>query len=403
MWLLTVQEGRFLKEFEKLGEIGWVPGKGMDRPAYSASYNEAREYLHTLMNDAGMETRIDGVGNLFGRYDGKEKGAKSFLVGSHLDAVPGGGKYDGALGILAGIEVSRRIREERGPLRHPLEVVAFTAEEGGPLGGTFGSRAFTGLVSRDVPNDILSSFGLSHEVIEKSWGKKEDYLAYLELHIEQGPILWRRNIAIGIPTGIVGITRYKIDICGQANHAGTTPMEERRDAMRSASLLLARWFTWVEQRLREKNDFVCNVGVFSLFPGGAPIVPEKASFILELRSLRDEVVDKVAKTFRSFLEEMPSCRGSMELMVEKPAVELDRNLISAIEIAAQKRGFSHQLIPSGASHDASPMAHFVPTGMIFVPSIEGVSHSKEEATAPKDIICGANTLLETLLELDDKD
>ena len=227
----------------------------------------------------GMETRIDGVGNLFGRYDGKEKGAKSFLVGSHLDAVPGGGKYDGALGILAGIEVSRRIREERGPLRHPLEVVAFTAEEGGPLGGTFGSRAFTGLVSRDVPNDILSSFGLSHEVIEKSRGKKEDYLAYLELHIEQGPILWRRNIAIGIPTGIVGITRYKIDICGQANHAGTTPMEERRDAMRSASSL-ARWFTG-RATAAGKNDFVCNVGVFSLFSAGRPLSRKKRLSYLE--------------------------------------------------------------------------------------------------------------------------
>ncbi|MDD3390841.1 MAG: M20/M25/M40 family metallo-hydrolase, partial [Synergistaceae bacterium] len=199
---MIVSGDRFLAELEALGQIGWVEGEGMNRPAFTPSYEEAREFVAGKMRDAGFSVRVDGVGNLFGRIEGSDSSLPVILAGSHLDAVPGGGKYDGPLGVMAALEAARSIKEKKLPLRHPLEVVGFTGEEGGEMGGTFGSRAFAGLIEEPLPGEKLAGTGLTAEGVRSSKTDPSRIACYFELHIEQGPYLERRNISIGIPTGI---------------------------------------------------------------------------------------------------------------------------------------------------------------------------------------------------------
>lgn len=387
---------RFLSDLETLGTIGWVEGHGMDRAAYSKNYEEARTFVQKKMEEAGLSTSMDEVGNLFGRMEGTEGGAPAIMAGSHLDAVPGGGKYDGPLGVMAALEAARAIRERGIALRHPFEVVGFIAEEGGPLGGTFGSRALTGLVKDPIPEEVLNQFGLTVEGIQAARRDPASLCCYLELHIEQGPYLDRRGIPIGIPTGIVGISRYAVTVEGETNHAGSTPMKERKDAMRHATDLLNKWFAWVDTR----DDFVCNVGVFSLHPGSVAIVPGAAEFILEIRSLKDAVMEEAFQRFKALCDCEAGLPVTVRRTVWKGGTDLAPGLQDAAERACGAAGIPCVRMPSGASHDANSMAHVTPSGMIFVPSIRGVSHSKEEATSPEDLARGAEVLARTIIEAD---
>lgn len=393
---MIISADRFLSDLETLGTIGWVEGQGMDRAAYSPQYAEARSFVRRRMEAGGLATRVDGVGNLFGRIEGSEEGAPAIMAGSHLDAVPGGGKYDGPLGVVAALEAARSIREQGIAMKHPLEVAGFIAEEGGPLGGTFGSRALAGLVQELPPADLLARFGLSAESIGASRLDGRSLCCYLELHIEQGPTLERRGIPVGIPTGIVGISRYAVTVAGEANHAGTTPMKERKDAMRAAADLLGRWFRWVDTR----DDLVCNVGVLSLTPGSVAVVPGAAEFTLEIRSLKDAVMGEAADTFRSFAADVDRCPVTVRPTVWKGGVDLAPELQDAVERACSDARVPCVRMPSGASHDANSMTHITPSGMIFVPSVRGISHSKEEATSPEDLVLGAEILTRTILEAD---
>lgn len=393
---MIISADRFLADLEALGRIGWVDGEGMDRPAFTPSYDAARKFVEDRMKDGGLSAKIDGVGNLFGRLEGSDPSLPAIYAGSHLDAVPGGGKYDGPLGVMAALEAARTIREKAIPLRHSLVVAGFTGEEGGEMGGTFGSRAFAGLLQEPFPAEKLSRVGLTADGILSAKGDPGGIACYFELHIEQGPYLERRSIPIGIPTGIVGISRYAVRLEGEANHAGTTPMKERKDAMREASELLSEWFAWTDTR----DDFVCNVGVFSLHPGADAIVPGRADFLLEIRSLRDSIMDEAAAQFRSLLEKRKKVSVSMEPVVWKGAVDLDPLLQDAVEAACREADVPSVRMPSGASHDANPMARITRAGMIFVPSAGGISHSKEEYTSPEDLARGADILARAILEAD---
>ena len=393
---MVISADRFLSDLEMLGAIGWVEGQGMDRAAYSTQYAEARSFVQKRMEEGGLATWIDGVGNLFGRIEGSEEGAPAIMAGSHLDAVPGGGKYDGPLGVVAALEAARAIKEQGIALRHPLEVAGFIAEEGGPLGGTFGSRALAGLIQELPSPDLLARFGLTAEGIEASRRDGGSLCCYLELHIEQGSTLERRGIPVGIPTGIVGISRYAVTVEGEANHAGTTPMKERKDAMRAAADLLSRWFRWVDTR----DDFVCNVGVLSLTPGSVAVVPGKAEFTLEIRSLKDAVMTEAADKFRAFAADMNRCPATVRPTVWKGGVDLAPELQDAVERACSGANIPCVRMPSGASHDANSMAHITSSGMIFVPSASGISHSKDEWTAPEDLARGAEVLTRAILEAD---
>lgn len=388
-----MNKDRFLRNVEQLGNIGWKEGQGLFRMAFTPLFLEGRTHVEKLMKEAGMNTRVDAVGNLFGRYEGTDPHAPAVLLGSHLDSVPGGGKYDGHLGVLSALEAAQSLHE-RLPHAYPLEVVGFNAEEGGEMGGTFGSRAVCSEIDSLPDPSVLQSFGLTEEGIKSAQLDFAKYSCYLELHIEQGPVLWRRKIPIGIPTAIVGITRYRVTLQGQANHAGTTPMLERQDAMKETVALLSNWYNWVEEHSEE--NFVCNVGHFSLQPNAAPVVPGKASFILELRSTDDRIVEMLSKKFKEFLSTV-SLPATMELMVSKPAVALDASLQAKIKNTCSLMGVQSLSMPSGAGHDASPLAHRLPAAMIFVPSINGISHSLEEETDAEDMVLGTS-VLEKLLE-----
>lgn len=383
---------RFIDSVYALGKIGWEEGKGLYRIGFSEAFVKGRDYVAGLMEDAGMHVRVDAVGNLFGRYGGPNPGAKTVLLGSHLDSVPGGGIYDGHLGVLSALEAARSLHE-RGSLPCPVEVVGFNAEEGGEMGGTFGSRAVCGEVKDLPPLEVLLSLGLTPEGIESSKLDFDEYQAWLELHIEQGPVLWRRKIPIGIPSAIVGITRYEVTVVGEANHAGTTPMEERKDAMKAAVRLLSLWYDEVEAM--QGQNFVCNVGSFSLEPGAAPVIPGRASFVLELRSTEDGVVRDLVQKFRELLPRA-SLPAAMEPMIDKPGTQLDKRLRDMIRETCVEMGMESLDMPSGAGHDSVPISRKIPSAMIFVPSISGISHSMLEETSVDDIVRGAE-LLENLL------
>ena len=387
---------RFMKSLEDLGEIGWEPGKGMNRPPFSHTYDKAREFVERLMKEAGMKTRVDPVGNLFGRFDGTYPGLPALLAGSHLDAVPEGGKYDGPLGVLGALEAARSLHEAGH--RHPLEVVAFTAEEGGDMGGTFGSRSFAGVVDTDhLPQeDVMAALGISREKILRSRTKAGAYASYIELHIEQGPVLEGEGVDIGIPTAIAGITRYRVTVEGKPNHAGTTPMSCRCDAMRETAGILHEWYAYSFS----ETDFVSNIGVLSVSPGSSAIIPGKVEFVLELRSVDRNAVAKGAERMQNLLCSPRNAKCTMSLAIDKAPAALDGRLRRGIARICGEAGLTCREMPSGAMHDAAPVSKVMPAAMIFIPSVGGLSHSKEEYSAPKDVASGVEILARTLEWLD---
>lgn len=394
--MIQINSERFVKDIEHQARIGWKDEQGLFREAYTKEYFELRDYVQSRMEEAGLKTRVDSVGNLFGRLEGENPKARTILTGSHLDAVVGGGPLDGALGVIASLEALRSIKEAGRNPKHSLEVVGFVAEEGGPLGGTFGSRAFSGLVKSPLPDEVLKSFGLSWENIINAKGSIDDYCAYLELHIEQGPVLWQKGISVGIPTDIVGITRYQETVKGAANHAGTTPMMDRKDALYDAVIILHEWMDF----MRKQTDIVCNVGILEVEPGHVSIVPGEVKFKVELRSANQNIIQFAVDRLKDISSKIKTCSVAIELLIQKPPVKLSDQIINAIEQVSQDLKLKSLKMPSMASHDASPISQVMPAGMIFVPSVNGISHHKDEFTDKEDLVRGATVLANTLLKLD---
>lgn len=394
--MITINKERFLSDFHSQGRIGWIEGKGLFRNAYSESYFSALDFIRRKMEEAGFLTFVDSVGNLIGRLESREKNAKTILVGSHLDSVSGGGYYDGALGIIAGLEAIRAIKESGASTKHHLEVVAFVAEEGGPLGGTFGSRSFTGRFDSYPEAALLKEYDLDLEKVKKAKRNIDDYAAFLELHVEQGPFLWKKNTLIGIPTHIVGITRYLVTITGEANHAGTTPMMDRKDALYEGSRLVREWLDF----MRKQEDIVGNVGIFRLYPGEIGVVPAKLEIGFEIRSGNRGKVDLSGRKIIDLSNQVDACKAEVRLWTHKEAVPMDESLVQAIEKTCRNLDFACTRMPSWASHDANPLARVMPAGMIFVPSVNGKSHSKDEFTEDGHLVQGVEVLAETLFTLD---
>ncbi len=393
--MVTINGNRLLNLIAEQGKIGWIDGYGLNRLAFSDNFFSARNYMQNVMDKIGLQTRVDSVGNLFGVYQGKTKQAKKILSGSHLDAVAGGGIYDGAYGICAALEVARTLKENNIVLDHAFEVGAFHAEEGGPWGGTFGSRAFTGLMETPPTDDILQKLGIKKQDIVDAKADLSQYTAFLEAHIEQGPVLWQKGLPLGIPTGIFSINRYECKVIGQANHAGTTPLSERKDALYDAAKAITEWMDC----LRKQEGIVGNVGILEMGTKDATIVPSEVTFLAEIRSLQEDKVQEALLKLESLLQQGP-CQTSVTMKVKKPAVALNQKIVGLIgEIAAANQITAMQM-PSGASHDSSPMARVMPTGMLFVPSIRGISHNKEEKTDDDSLILGTQMLLDTVLRLD---
>lgn len=389
-----------------LGKFGTNPQGGVSRVAYSAADIAGRAYVASLMKNAGLEVSIDPGGNIIGRRKGTNPSLPVIGFGSHIDSVPGGGNYDGDVGSLGAIECIELLNENKITTQHPLEVIIFSNEEGGLIG----SEALCGLLT-DATLDLVSNSGktirqgiadIGGEVsrIPEAVKKKGYYHAFLELHIEQGGNLDKAGINIGVVEGIVGINQWQVTIQGKANHAGTTPMDQRQDAMIAAAkltLALNQAATAVPGRQ------VATVGQIHAEPGAPNVIPGRVVMSLEIRDLSHEKIKSIFAAVQEkgkLIEKETGTVISYAPTNENLPALTDRRIQEQIARAAKSLGLTTQLMPSGAGHDSQDMATIAPTGMIFVPSKNGISHAPDEYTSPQDMANGASVLLQTILNLD---
>lgn len=391
-----------------LSEFGKNADGGVDRVAYSQADIDGRAYIMGLMREQGLQDiRIDVGGNIIGRRAGTDAGAKPIMIGSHTDSVPGGGNYDGDVGVISNLEVIDLLNAANIKTKSPIDVVVFSNEEGGLVG----SLAMTGKLQPGTL-DVMSHSGLTIREGIRAIGGDPDNItrdiikpgvlkAFVELHIEQGAFLDEEGIDIGVVQGIVGINWWDITIEGTANHGGTTPMNRRQDAMVAAAHL-----TLAVNKIA--NDLpgrqVATVGRIEAFPGAPNVIPGKVIMSLEVRDLEQAKMDQVFALVQQEAKKIEAATGTkigFEFIdVASHPAPTDERMRAIIADAAKDAGYSYKLMPSGAGHDAQDMVSIAPTGMIFVPSQDGISHSPHEYTNPEAMAKGADVLLRTLLALD---
>ena len=408
----AINAPRLNQTLEDLGRLGESPN-GMDRVAYSPADIAGREYTIELMRQAGLETHIDTAGNIIGRRPGSDGNLPAIALGSHTDTVPKGGKYDGALGVMAAIEAVRTLAEQGHRTRHPVEVIDFTNEEGTRFHRWLvGSRSMAGLLEQedlDALDDdglgldpCLADIGGDLSRIGEAVRGAGELAAYFELHIEQGPNLYQSGTPIGVVTGITGRAVFEIEIEGKANHAGTTPMSNRRDALVSASkLVLAIQKMSAEQEICR----VSTVGSIKAVPNAVNVIPGSASIGLEFRDTDMEALAAAEQELRRITGQAAADDGvDMEVNRHRftTSVPITPEMQALVAGAAENCGLTWEPLPSGAGHDAQAMASITPVAMIFVPSVDGISHSPEEYSTPEDCANGAQVLLELLLLADDR-
>ncbi len=403
---LRVNGERVNAHLRELAQFGKTPDGGTHRLAYTDADLQARQYAMRLMREAKLEVSIDVAANIVGRRAGSDPALKPLMIGSHIDSVPAGGSYDGQVGSMGAIEVAETLADKNLRLRHPLEVVVFQNEEGGTIGSTALAR---GLTEKDL-NIVSNSKKTIREGIKLIGGdpdnlasavrKKGDLAGYVELHIEQGGLLHQEKINIGVVEGIVGVFWWDVTIEGVANHAGTTPMNQRHDALLAA----AKYIDAVNRIVTSlPGRQVGTVGKIQAFPGAFNIVPGKVTTSLGLRDLDAAKVQMIFEKIQAEVRQIETATGTKfefkQVNASQPA-PTDARFRRVIDDAARQLGLTTKLMPSGAGHDAQEIAHLCPVGMIFVPSRDGISHSPREFSEPADITNGANVLLHTLLKLD---
>lgn len=403
-----VNPDRMLDAFNQLAAIGATADSGVDRPTFSEAHLAARKWFREHIEASGLEFRTDGAGNHSAFLPCDDPNAPTLILGSHLDSVPNGGRFDGALGVMAALEALKTVRENNIKLKVQLEAMDFTDEEG-TLVGLLGSAALAGHLSKEnleKPRggrerlvDGMKRAGLSDESMLGAARKKERLAGYLELHIEQGKRLERAGTNIGIVTAIVGIWSYKLSFIGKADHAGSTTMEDRRDASLGASAftLAAR-----EMVMRDFPNCVVNVGKMEFAPGAFNIVPAQVDVSLEFRSPDEDEFNRLDQALMKLASEQAS-RFGLDLKTEflgkhSPSL-MDSDVRGTFANACEDLGLTHIPLPSGAGHDGQSLADLCPVGMIFVPSVDGASHSPREFTKWEDCINGANVLLQAALRL----
>ncbi len=405
---LRINNNRLNKHLSELSKFGNNEFGGVSRVAYSDADLNGREFVMKLMKTAGMDVHIDAGGNIIGTLAGKNNDLPPIAIGSHIDSVPEGGNFDGNVGSMSAIEVAQTLRESKHTLNHPLIVVIFQNEEG----GLFGSKVMTsGLTELELELQSSSGYSIRKGIqriggnidqLEKAKLKKNEWVAYVELHIEQGGILYNENLDIGVVQGIVGIKQWDVMVKGFANHAGTTPMDQRRDALYAA----AQYVQAVHEIGKNTpGKQVATVGKIKSFPGAPNVIPGMVNASLEIRDLDGKKINSIYKNIKSSSENIAKNTGTefkFKQTINIIPEPTNRRVSWAINQAAQDLQLSSKFMPSGAGHDAQEMAVICPIGMIFIPSKEGISHSPKEYSSPKDIANGANVLLHTVLKLDEQ-
>ena len=404
---MTVSKVRLSDNLKRLRVYGINDMNGNDRVAYSDYDIQAREYLKSYLKNLGLSVEVDYAANIIARKEGTNKKLKPIAFGSHIDAVPNGGHYDGPLGVIGGIEVLETIIEDKIINSHPLELIIFTNEEG----GVFGSRALAGKLNYDALEVKTASGFTNGEGVDRLGGDQRkifdvikssnDYHAFVELHIEQGNILNKNVVDIGVVTGIVGLKWWDVTIEGFANHAGTTPMGERKDPMITA----ADFILLVKNVINEiPGNQVGTVGKIEAFPGAPNVIPGKVKLSLEIRDLDENKIDflfnEIRKRARIVALENETIISFSSIEINASPALMDDKIQALIIDAANELNYSFKKMPSGAGHDAQDMAIIAPSGMIFIPSVDGISHSPKEFSSDEAVYKGTNILLNTILKLD---
>ncbi len=403
---LAVNCDRLDRSLAELAKIGQLPNGGVCRLAFSQEDVQARQLVKIWMLEAGMSVRSDTVGNIIGTYAGTEAGAAVLATGSHIDTVPVGGRFDGCLGVLAGIEVARVLQENQIRLRHPFEVIVFSDEENSVIG----CKAIAGNAPTDPERyrrkdgtsiqDCLKNVGGDWDKIHTAKRDRHEIAAFIELHVEQGGVLEALNKEIGIVTGIVGQYRFMVKIVGRPNHAGTTPMHMRKDALVAASQLV---LAINHLGVTTEGEQVATVGHLTVAPNATNVVPARVDMSIDLRDLSEENLQYLISQIEAECELIAQNTGT-EIFIEQKLHVLPTpakpELMKAIASVCQQLNLSYNYLPSRAGHDAQEIGRFTDMGMIFVPSRDGISHSQDEYTSPEQCAVGANVLLHTILAID---
>ena len=411
----TVNKRRLMRDLNAIGRIGIGDHGAVTRLVFSIKELRSRQLLIHLMRQAGLKIHIDAIGNIFGRFEGSDPKAPAVLAGSHLDTVIHGGKYDGPVGVIGALEAVRTIGENKIPVRAPLEVVCFIGEESSRFGfSTLGSSLIAGEVqAKHLTNavdaqgtklaDVLSSLGITPKQLPALKRDPKTLKAYLELHIEQGPILEAKKKRIGLVTAIAAPSRFKVIFTGQADHSGTTPMDMRKDALVASAQLIE----YVEMVCRkyssmDKGRVVGTVGAIKIDPGVINAVPGRAELSVDVRSTsalsKDRVARKVKEEARAIARKRNIAVQILKIREESP-VPLDKRLLRVTREICDDKYIDYEIMPSGAGHDAMQMAKITPAGMIFVPSKRGISHNPAEWTHPDDIALGSQLLMQTMIRV----
>jgi beta-ureidopropionase / N-carbamoyl-L-amino-acid hydrolase len=403
---IAVDGGRLLADLARLARVGATSSGGVSRPAYSDADLAARDLVRGWMRDAGLEARIDAAGNSFGCRDGRVSSLPPIVIGSHTDTVPDGGRFDGALGVLAAIETARTLHDRGIELAHALEVADFQNEEGGLIGSKIVAGRFDiaarALVAASgyALGDGIRRLGGNPDRLDDARRAPGSIAAYVELHIEQGRVLEETPADIGVVEGLVGICYWEVTFEGVASHAGTTPMLGRRDALLAA----ARFVDAVNRVVTSiPGRQVGTVGRLAVFPGGANVIPGKAVLTLELRDIDLAVVARLFERIEREGRAIANAAGTSVTFsppqTNEPSLT-DARVQRAVSHAAESLGLRPHAMPSGAGHDTQNMAKLGPAGMLFVPSVNGISHSPAEFTRDEDVVNGANVLLAAVIALD---
>lgn len=402
---------RIKNDIVELGKFNSTPGKGLTRFSLTDEDRGAREYLKNELKKLDVDIREDAAGTLFARRKGEDDSLPVIMIGSHFDSVKNGGNFDGPAGVVMALEIFRALEGNKIKTKYPLEFVAMIEEEGGRFGsGVFGSRAMAGLVDyeqlkRNKDSEGISmaeafeKFGFDPSKIASAARNPKEVKAFIELHIEQGPLLEKTKKNIGIVEFIVGINEIKIIIKGRPDHAGTTPMNMRADALSVASKVIA---SIDELPICENNGTVATVGVLEVKPGAANIVPGEVTFIVDIRSKNKDsimnVKSKIIKKLDELVENTDVTYEMIEMLNVNP-VKMNSEMLDLFKIKAEEIGFSYEMMISGAGHDAMVMAAVTEVGLIFVPSKDGRSHCPEEWTDYEDLQKGIELIYETIVQL----
>ena len=407
---------RFERNFNAISEFGALKGGGLTRLAFSKEDLEAREFLINLIEKNGFKLKIDNVGNIYAIYDdGCEADAKPVCVGSHIDSVPNGGFYDGTLGVMAGLEALTAIKEAGIKLKRPLWLINFCCEESSRFKtATIGSKIISGKLSQQRLHELkdedgislfeaMSAAGFKPQNLDEAILKENSLHAYLELHIEQGPVLERSAISVGVVSGIAAPIRFEITIQGKADHSGATPMNMRSDALLAASHIIIA----ANKFAKNKKTAVATVGYVHAKPGVLNVVPGETRLGVDLRDIDKASLDELNLELRNFIKEL-SCELKFsyeikELSSDEP-VKLSEHAINLLEDEARKLGVKTLTLPSGAGHDAMNLTKLASSvGMLFIPCVDGISHNTKEAINFKDAVAATKILTNALIRLSNEE